>query len=73
MLLQNYDEPLVRALTAVPGIPLLMEADVYQQGFSVKQVDMALEIIEAQPETDVYSVPAYFTKKDKLTMADLRD
>lgn len=73
MLLQNYDTPLVEALTSIPGVPLLMEADVFQQGFSVKQVDMALEIIEAQPKTDVYSVPAYFTKKDKLTMADLRD
>ena len=73
MLMQNYDEPLVEAFMAIPGMPLLMEADVFQQGFSVKQVESAVDIVETQPETDVYSVPAYFTKKDKLTMADLRD
>jgi hypothetical protein len=73
MQFQNYDVPLVEAFTRVPGLPLLMEADVYQQGFSVKQTDSAFDIIEAQPKTDVYSVPDYFTRKDKLTMADLRD
>ncbi len=73
MLLQNFDEPLVEAFLAAPGIPLLMEADVYQQGFSVDLVESVIDIVEAQPDLDVYSVPAYFTKKDKLTMADLRD
>ena len=73
MLLQNFDEPLVEAFLAVPGIPLLMQADVYQQGFSVDLVESVIDIVEAQPDLDVYSLPAYFTKKDKLTMADLRD
>jgi hypothetical protein len=63
----------VAAFSAFEGYPLLIDSDVYMQGFSVKSVEETVEIIEAQPETDVYTIPAYFTKKDKLTMADLRD
>jgi hypothetical protein len=39
----------------------------------VKSVEETVEIIETQPETNVYVLPSYFTRKDKLTMADLRD
>jgi len=72
MKLQNYDEALVAAFSAFEGYPLLIDSDVYMKGFSVKSVEETVEIIEAQPETDVYSLPTYFTRKDKLTMADLR-
>ena len=71
--LQNYDDTLLDAFSAIEGIPLMVDADVYMQGFSVKSIEETVEIIEAQPETDVYVLPSYFTRKDKLTMADLRD
>ena len=73
MKLQNYDDTLVEAFAAIEGFSLLVDADVYMKGFSVKSVEETVEIIETQTETDVYTLPPYFTKKDKLTMADLRD
>ncbi len=72
LILQNYDEALIEAMSAIKGVPLETDADVYQQGFSVKSVEKAVEIIEKTPDKDVYSLPAWFTKKDQLTMADLR-
>lgn len=72
MKLQNYDDALVEAFSAFEGIPLMIDADVYMQGFSVKSVEETVEIIETQPESNVYALPDYFTKKDHLTMADLR-
>lgn len=70
--LMNYDEALVEAFLAVKGVPIETDADVYQKGFSVKSTERTVEIIETQPETDVYSLPSYFKKKDQLSMADLR-
>ena len=72
MKLQNYDPALVQTFSAIEGIPLLIDADVYMKGFSVKSVEEAVEIIEMNPETNVYVMPEYFRKKDQLTMADLR-
>jgi hypothetical protein len=72
LVLQNYDDGLIEAMSAVRGVRFETDADVYQQGFSVKSVETAVEIIEKTPDKDVYSLPAWFTKKDQLTMADLR-
>ena len=71
--LQNYDDTLLAAFSGIEGIPLMVDADVYMQGFSVKSVEETVEITETQPESEVYVLPSYFTRKDKLTMADLRD
>lgn len=73
MKLQNYDDALIETFSNIDGFPLLVEADVYMQGFSVKSVEEVVEIIETTPEADVYALPAYFSQKEKLTMADLRD
>ena len=73
LVLQNYDAALVEAFSSVRGVALETDADVYQQGFSVKSIEKVVEIIEKTPDKDVYSLPSWFTKKDQLTMADLRD
>jgi hypothetical protein len=72
MKLQNYDDVLVKAFSVFQGIVLESEADVYMKGFSVESTEEILEITETQPDTDVYSLPSYFRKKDQLSMADLR-
>ena len=73
LVLQNYDAALVEAFSSITGVALETDADVYQQGFSVKSIEKVVEIIEKTPDKDVYSLPSWFTKKDQLTMADLRD
>jgi len=72
MRLQNYDDALVDAFAAVAGYPMMIDADVFMKGFSVKETENVLEVIETKPDTDVYSLPAYFKKKEQLSMADLR-
>jgi hypothetical protein len=70
--LMNWDDALIDAFPVVEGFILASEADVFQQGFSVKETENVVEVVEMQPETDVYSLPSYFRKKDQLSMADLR-
>jgi hypothetical protein len=72
--LMNWDDALIEAFTTgFNGFTMASDADVYQQGFSVKETEIVVEVIETQPETDVYSLPSFFKKKDQLTLADLRD
>jgi hypothetical protein len=70
--LMNYNDALVDAFSSLTGVPIEADAEVYQKGFSVKSTERSVEIIEAKPETNVYSLPSYFKKKDQLSMADLR-
>jgi hypothetical protein len=72
MLLQNFDEALVESFAPVAGITLEADTDVYQKGFSVKSTEKTVEILDATPEKDVYTLPSWFQKKDQLTLADLR-
>lgn len=73
MKLQNYDDALVEAFSVLNGIVLESKADVYMKGFSVESTEDVVEITETQPDTDVYTLPSYFRKKDQLTLADLRN
>lgn len=72
MVLSNFDAALIETLSGIQGITIEADTDVYQQGFSVESTERTVEILEAGPEKDVYSLPAYFRKKEQLTMADLR-
>jgi len=72
MRLQNYDDAFVEACSVIKGAVMVLNADVFQKGFSVNETEVVSKVIEKQPDTDVYSLPSYFKKKDKLSMADLR-
>jgi hypothetical protein len=71
MRLKNYDEALIDALSKVEGVPMLTETDLQWRGSGLKSTEEVVEIIEMVPEDDVYTLPAYFTRKDRLTTADL--
>jgi len=42
------------------------------KGFSVKTTEEVVEILEEDPDPGVYGVPEGFTKKEKLTIQDIR-
>jgi hypothetical protein len=70
--LLNYDNDLVALLDSIPGFVVRTEAQRYIHGFSVGSVEEVIEVQEMVPGVDVYAVPKGFTKKESLTMADLR-
>jgi hypothetical protein len=70
--LMNWDDAFIEAFSAVEGFVMVSNADVFMKGFSVNETETVVDVIEKQPETDVYSLPSYFRKKDQLTLADLR-
>jgi hypothetical protein len=70
--LQNIDEDVIGEIKKIEGYPIAVETDVFIKGFSIKSTDEVIEISEMDPSDDRYSAPAGFTKKDKLTIQDLR-
>lgn len=70
--LRNTDEDYGEALRNIEGWPLLSDGDLFIKGFSVKTTESIVEILEKDPPPNVYSVPAGFTEKEKLTIQDIR-
>lgn len=70
--LRNADPEYTDALTAVKGYPILSDGDRFIKGFSVKTTEEVLDVLERDPRKDVYSVPEGFTRKEKLTIQDIR-
>ena len=67
----NYDDSLVVTLDEIVGFIVRMDTERFGNGFSVKSFQEVVEVEEAEPRTDVYSLPTYFRKKEFLSMADL--
>lgn len=70
--LRNADPGYAEALAVVKGYPILSDGNRFIKGFSVKTTEEVLEVLERDPHKDVYSVPEGFTRKEKLTIQDLR-
>jgi hypothetical protein len=70
--LQNNTDEFAGEMVAIRGFPIESEVDVYIKGFSVKSTEKVVEIEEKTPPAGTYDVPAGFTKKDKISMQDLR-
>ncbi len=70
--LRNYGEELRAELGKLSGLLLVRESETILKGYSYKSTDKVIEISAGDPPTDVYSPPAGFTKKEKLTLEDLR-
>jgi hypothetical protein len=70
--LQNYNEEFLAEAMKVKGFPLFQESEVYMKGFSVNSYEKVVEITEKEPPADVYSVPPGFSKKDRLSLDDIR-
>jgi len=70
--LANYSEEYIRALEMVQGIPVLTEVTVFLQGMSFNSTSRVVEIEEKPAPPTVYTVPEDFTRKDRLSIEDLR-
>ncbi len=70
--LRNTGPEYAEALGGVKGYPILSDGDRFIKGFSVKTTEEVVEILEKDPPPGAYAVPDGFTKKEKLTIQDIR-
>ncbi|UCG50594.1 MAG: hypothetical protein JSW58_10325 [Candidatus Latescibacterota bacterium] len=70
--LMNYGDEYAEELKKINGLPISLDAEVFIKGFSVKSTERIQEVIEKDPPADIYSAPKGFTKKEKLSMQDIR-
>jgi hypothetical protein len=73
MRLLNYDDDLIEQFSKVDGFTMASSVTIYLKGFGVNSTSEIMEIIETAPIPGIYSLPDYFKKKERLTMADLRN
>lgn len=71
--LRNYSDSLMVEMKKLKGVEVASEGVAYQRGFSVNTSEELLDMFPADPPPGVYSVPKGYTKKDQLTVQDLRD
>lgn len=62
----------VEEMKKVQGYWISMEMSMKMMGADIKSKNEVLEISEKTPTTNVYAVPAGYTKKDKLSMNDMK-
>jgi hypothetical protein len=67
----NFEESFLRDYDKIKGFALRTEMEIYQRGDKITRQREAVEIIKKTPGEDVYSVPAGFTKKEKITLAEI--
>jgi hypothetical protein len=70
--LRNFGDELIEETKKMEGLPVESSGVVYQKGFSVNTSDSLIEMFEGDPPADAYAVPEGYTKKDQLTIQDLR-
>jgi hypothetical protein len=70
--LQNYQQEFANEWNRVIGVPLRTETKTYVKGFAVNSYERVVEIKEAEAPDNAYSPPPGFTKKDRISMRDLR-
>lgn len=68
----NYGEEFLAESAKIPGLPLVSESETILKGSSYKSSEKVVEFRKIDPPAGVYAPPAGFTKKDKLSLADLR-
>jgi len=70
--LRNYHDDFIKELGKIQGVQMASETVNYRQGFSFGSNEDLLEAFEEDPPADVYSVPEGYTKKEQLSIQDLR-
>lgn len=70
--LRNYSDAMIEEMKKIEGVEVASEGVIYMRGFTVNTEDKLIEMFEEDPPPDVYSVPKGYSKKDILTIQDLR-
>ena len=70
--IRNYSDDLIEEFKKIEGLPIVSEGVIYMKGFSVDTNEELIEMYEADAPAGVYEIPEGYTKKEQLTMQDLR-
>jgi hypothetical protein len=70
--LRNFSDELIEETKKMEGLPVSSDGVIYQKGFSVNTTDELIEMFEDDAPDGTYAVPEGYTKKDQLTIQDLR-
>jgi len=68
----NLSDDYAKKRMAVSGFEVASEETTYNEGVAVTTTTTVVEMIEKEPPPEAYGVPEGCTKKDTLTLADLR-
>lgn len=71
--LNNFSEGLLAEMGKIKGFPIASELYFYPKGFSVKTTTEVIEMSEEGAPAGTYSVPEGYTKKEKMSIRDLRN
>ena len=72
-MLRNFGDSLIEELKKIKGITIAANGLFYPKGFGVKSTVKVLEMAEKEAPAGIYSVPEGYTKKEKLSLQDLRN
>jgi hypothetical protein len=70
--MQFMDDAAIAELMKVNGFQVASEMTMDMMGSKIKVTSQVVEIAQKTPPAGIYSVPAGFTKKDTLSMEDMR-
>jgi hypothetical protein len=70
--LQNFNDEFQEKVKQFGGLPLMVESEIFLKGSSYNSTEKVVEIQKKDPPADIYSPPAGFTKKEKLSLDDIR-
>ena len=68
---ENYSENFIEVLSKQSGFPIASVTILYNQHAKTRSTLDVVEIQKKKPGPEVYSVPASFSKKEKLTYDDM--
>lgn len=68
--LEYYGDDFISELKKIKGYQIALEMTGYFRGMDVKYYEEVVEISQKKPPEGIYSVPAGFTKKEKLSEQD---
>ncbi len=68
--LEYYDNDFISELKKIKGYQIALEKTDYARGQERKYSEEVVEISQKKPLEGIYSVPAGFTKKEKLSEQD---
>jgi hypothetical protein len=69
----NLDDTAVQEMMKVKGYWIASETTGEVMGAKIRTTTEVIEISKKNPDASVYSVPAGFTKQDKLSMKDMQN
>lgn len=71
--LTNYGAAFIEESKKIKGFVIARETLAYIKGFGVKSTKEVVEISEKDAPAGIYSIPGDYTKKEKLSIRDLRN